>query len=88
MTEAAWPDPVAPGGDLTYTVTVTNDGPAGAGQVTVIENLSPAVTFVTATPSKGTCSRAVGKTVTCQLGLLNVAETATVTIAVKANGAP
>ena len=87
MTEAAWPDPVAPGGDLTYTVTVTNDGPAGAGQVTVIENLSPAVTFVSATP--GICSpTAVGKTVICKLGLLNVGETATVTIAVKANGAP
>jgi uncharacterized repeat protein (TIGR01451 family) len=88
VSEAASPDPVAPGDDLTYTVTVTNGGPAGAGQVTVIENLSPAVTYVSAHSSQGTCSAAVGKTVICHLGSMFAAETATVTIAVKANGAP
>jgi uncharacterized repeat protein (TIGR01451 family) len=85
VTKADSPDPVAARGQLTYTVTVRNDGPAVATGVTVVDTL-PEVAFVSATPTHGSCARAgKGKTdgvLTCDLGTLGLAQTATVTIVV------
>ena len=74
------PDPVTEGTELTYTVTVSNLGPESASAVTVTDELSSQVAFLSATASQGACD-IKGKTVTCELGTLGVGD-ATVTIKV------
>jgi uncharacterized repeat protein (TIGR01451 family) len=83
ITKTDSPDPVVAGNNLTYTIRVTNPNPSGgndATNVVVTDNLPSGVDFVSATG--GTCQR-TGNTVTCELGQVNAATTATVTIVVK-----
>ncbi len=70
----------APGtdGKLTYTLTVTNDGPATATGVQLTNDLSAEVVPEAITPSQGTCGAA--DPVLCDLGMLPSGETATVRI--------
>jgi len=77
------PDPVAPGGDLVYTLVVRNLGGVAATNVVVSDPLPASTTFVSCTTPKGTCGHAAG-VVTASLGTLAGAETVTLTIAVKA----
>lgn len=88
ITKAATPSPLVSDGDtLTYTLTVTNNGPASATDVTVTDPLPDNVTYLSSSSSQGTCSQA-GGTVTCLLGTMAVSPpTATVTIVTLA-GAP
>ncbi len=76
------PDPAIAGGNLTYTITVTNNGPGGATDVSVTDTLPSGVSFVSVTPSQGTCSGT--STVICNLGTINNSATATVTLVVTA----
>jgi uncharacterized repeat protein (TIGR01451 family) len=78
------PDPVTVGRSLTYTLDVSNAGPDAAADVQVSDTLPGTVTFVSATPSQGTCSEA-GGTVTCDLGAIASSGEATVTIEVTPN---
>lgn len=80
ITKAATPDPVAVGTNLTYTLTVTNGGPNDAPSVTVTDALPAGVTFVSATPTQGSC--AGSSTVTCSLGTILSAGTAAITLMV------
>ena len=75
------PDPVLAGNNLTYTIPVTNNGPDPATGVVVTDTLAAEVTFVSATPSQGSCSESSG-TVTCNLDDLANGGSATVTIVV------
>jgi uncharacterized repeat protein (TIGR01451 family) len=75
-------DPAPTGRNLTYTLTVTNNGPDATPAVEVTDTLPASVTFVSATPSQGTCDTS-GNVVTCQLGSLGSGATATVDIVVK-----
>jgi uncharacterized repeat protein (TIGR01451 family) len=77
-------DPVAPNDPLSYTVTLTNAGPSDATGVTVTDALPAGVTFVSSSPGPPTCNLA-GATLTCNLGALAAANTATVTINVTVN---
>jgi uncharacterized repeat protein (TIGR01451 family) len=79
IAKAATPNPVLQGGTLTYTLTVTNNGPATATNVSATDILPSSVTYLSATPSTGTCSEADG-TVTCQLGSMANGAVATVSI--------
>lgn len=81
------PDPVAVGGTLTYTITVTNKPPAEgqaftATDVTLVDPLPAGVTFVTVSPSQGTCTFS-GGSLTCKLGSLAPAQTAAVVVKVR-----
>jgi uncharacterized repeat protein (TIGR01451 family) len=78
LTKTASPNPAGVGSNLTYTLTVTNNGPPPASGVTLIDTVPAGVTFVSATPSQGTCTTAVS----CNLGALANAAKATVTIVV------
>ncbi len=51
------PASVRIGQRITYTLTVTNNGPNQAPDVTVTDDLPNEVSFVSATPSVGNCSR-------------------------------
>jgi uncharacterized repeat protein (TIGR01451 family) len=75
------PDPVLVGETLVYGLTVRNDGPDAATGVMVTDTLPANVTFVSATPSQGSCTQA-GGTVTCALGSVATGATATVEIRV------
>jgi uncharacterized repeat protein (TIGR01451 family) len=76
----ASPDPATQGQNLTYTATVTNAGPSDASGVTLTDNPPTGTTFVSATPSIGSCT-GTGPVV-CALGNLAKGGTATVAILV------
>ena len=67
ITKTDSPDPVAAGGDLTYTLTVLNNGPSASTGATVTDVLPAGVSF----SSSGDCTEA-GGTVTCAIGALGV----------------
>ncbi len=78
------PDPVNPGRNLTYTLSVTNKGPSPATNVTVTDTLPGGITFVAAAGAGWNCSE-LAKTVTCTRGSLDAAETSpdvTISVAV------
>lgn len=81
ITKSASPDPVTAGSNLTYSIGVTNGGPSTATDATVTDVLPATVTFVSATPSQGSCSGTA--TSTCNLGTLANGGSASVTIVVK-----
>jgi uncharacterized repeat protein (TIGR01451 family) len=81
VTKTDAPDPVLAGQQLTYTVKVTNNGPAAATGVTVSDSLPAGVTFVSATSTQGSCSGT--STITCSLGAVLAGGSATVTIKVR-----
>lgn len=84
ITKSASANPVELGTNFTYTIKVFNQGPDAATGVTVSDPL-PAVTFVSATATQGTCSGT--STITCNLGALAVGTNATVTLTVKSQTA-
>ena len=45
------PDPLLLGNYLTYTITVSNSGPATATGLVVVDTLPPAVNFISASPT-------------------------------------
>jgi len=71
------------GSNVSYLITVTNNGPSGANNVVVTDNLPANVTFVSCTPSAGTCSG--GASVAASLGSLANGAQANVTIVAKIN---
>jgi len=74
------PDPVSAGNNLTYTITVTNNGPDPATNTTVTDSLPSGVTVVSSTTSQGSCSGT--GTVTCDLGDLSNGADAPVTLVI------
>ncbi len=63
------PATVPAAGTIAWTLVATNNGPSTATVVNVADALPAGVTFVSATPTQGTCS-AVLQTVSCSLGAL------------------
>ncbi|HXG68502.1 MAG TPA: Ig-like domain-containing protein [Blastocatellia bacterium] len=82
ITGSGSPNPVTAGNNLTYTLTVTNNGPQAATEATLINGLDAGADFVSATSAQGNCVEEDG-TVICELGTLAAGASATVTIVVK-----
>ena len=83
MTKADTADPVTVGDTFAYVLTVKNEGANDAGDVITTDTLPSQVSYVSATPSAGTCEKS-GSKVTCDLGQVNTGASASVTITVKA----
>lgn len=81
LSKSAAPDPGLEGQELTYTLSIRNDGRDDATGVTVTDNLPAGATLEATTPSQGSCSDADG-TVTCELGALASGADASVEIKV------
>jgi uncharacterized repeat protein (TIGR01451 family) len=86
VTNSDTPDPVAPGGVITYTQTITNNGPDTATNVVFSETLPASVGFVSIVPAAGfTCTTpAVGAsgTINCTRASLASGGTGTFTVVV------
>lgn len=83
ITNVDSPDPVTQGNNLTYNLTVTNNGPSNATGVSVTDTLPGGVTFISALPNQGSCSGTT--TITCNLGSLVKGGSATIAILVNVN---
>jgi uncharacterized repeat protein (TIGR01451 family) len=70
---------VPAGSKVTYTATVVNAGAVGATRVVAKDTLPVGEKFKSAKSSVGTCTKS-GSAVTCALGALSAAKTATITI--------
>ncbi len=85
ITNTASPNPGQAGIPLSYRITVTNNGPGPATNVTVTDTLPAGVAFGSATATQGNCN-GTGP-VNCNLGTLAAGNSAIVTIVVTP-GAP
>jgi uncharacterized repeat protein (TIGR01451 family) len=79
IVKTATPNPVTEGTPLLYSLAVTNNGPASATNVTVTDTLPSPLTYLSSTATQGSCSEA-GGVVTCLLGTMANAGTATISI--------
>jgi len=80
------PDPVPVGSNVTFTVVVTNQGPAAATGVVVSNTVATIMTVLTATPSQGSCNN-VNDRIVCNIGNLPKNSGATITLIARANAA-
>jgi uncharacterized repeat protein (TIGR01451 family) len=85
LDKTASSDVVMAGETLTYTVTVTNDGPSTATGVAVTDNLPAGVTFVA---TAGDCAEGAGGVPTCTLGSLAPGTSKQYTIEVTVDSPP
>jgi len=77
-------DPVGEGHDLTYAITIANNGPFAATEVALTDTLPVGVTFISATSEQDNCQEGNG-VVTCELGFLASNDSTNVEIVVIAN---
>lgn len=82
ITGVASPASIPPGGNTTYTFTITNNGPSVATSVSFTASLPTNALVTSATASTGSCI--TGASITCSLANMPVNSTATVTIAATA----
>lgn len=80
------PDPVTVSSNVTYTVSVTNGGPATAQRVQLTDSISGTASIQSSSTTRGSCSQS-GTTVTCNLNDLESGSVATVTIVVRPTAA-
>jgi hypothetical protein len=73
---------VSAGNQVTTTLTVANEGPDPASNITVTGTASPGAVLNTATAGSGTCSAPSGSTAVCTIPTLQSGSTSTLTFAV------
>lgn len=81
VTQTATPNPASVGTDLIFNIAVSNNGPSSATAVSMADSLPATVTFVSATPTQGSCAQA-GGAVNCALGSLASGASASVAVVV------
>jgi len=82
-------DPVHVGDTIYYTVTVTNGGPDEAAGVVLTDDLPTTVTFVSATPTAGSCvGSPAAQQISCDLGTIASGGSVDVAIEVTAPANP
>ena len=86
VVKTAAPGPYGTGSNLTYTIAVSNAGPTAAANVIVTDVIPAGTTFVSATPTQGSCSGTT--TVTCTLGTLANLGSASIALTVTLPAAP
>jgi uncharacterized repeat protein (TIGR01451 family) len=74
------------GANLSYAINVANNGPGSANSVAVTDTLPAGTTFVSATPSQGSCSGTT--TVSCAVGTLSSGGSATITLVLTTASTP
>jgi uncharacterized repeat protein (TIGR01451 family) len=83
-------DPAAPGSAITYTVTVTNNGPSPASAVALTDSWSATVVggvqLLSFAATQGQCALTSAQRIDCQLGGLANSANTTVTVTVRARG--
>ncbi|TCC27359.1 DUF11 domain-containing protein [Kribbella speibonae] len=79
ITKTAQPVPVHAGRPVTYTLTVTNNGPSAAQSVKVTDPVPAPLRYVSSKTSIGSCTEADG-TVTCAVGTVAPGDVVTVTV--------
>ncbi|HKR00189.1 MAG TPA: lamin tail domain-containing protein [Pyrinomonadaceae bacterium] len=87
ITKTDSPDPVVTGTDVTYTITVTNSGPADAQSVVVTDDLPGSVTFVSCNSTGGGVCGGTGNNRTVTFPSLASGASATITLVATANSA-
>ena len=85
VTQISKPDTLLVNDNITYTVTLTNNGPSTASAVNLVDNLPIGNNLASTITTQGACVN--GQTVTCNFGGLISGATATVTIVTKATTA-
>ena len=85
VTQTDAPDPTIESVAVTYTLTATNHGSATAHNVVVEDDFPTGSTYVSATPSQGSCTH-TALAAQCTLGTLDVDATATVDVVVMPAG--
>jgi len=86
VTTSANPPPIKVGDQVTYSLSVSNNGPDGATGATLVDTLPSQATFLSVTTTTGKCSGTT--TVTCKLGTMGRGGSATVTLTVRAPATP
>lgn len=79
ITKTDLADPVIAGANVTYTLTVRNNGPASATNVVATDTLPAGLSLVSATPSQGAACTGT-TTISCDLGALANGAQATITV--------
>ncbi|MGB2840905.1 MAG: hypothetical protein WBC40_00255 [Halobacteriota archaeon] len=82
LAKSAWPDPIAAGGNLTYTILFENIGNVTATNTTVNDTLPPEVTFISASPQPDVTDN---RTIVWYIGNLPANDLRTITISVTVN---
>jgi uncharacterized repeat protein (TIGR01451 family) len=82
LTASGTPNPVAAGGELTYSLTVSNTGNQAAIGVMLADQLPSGVSFVSSSATQGYVFSSSGGLVTANLGTLPAGSSATLTILV------
>ena len=86
ITKTDSPDPVLAGQPLVYTISVTNNGPDMSTGTVMVDTLPADTTFVSATPTQGSCSEA-GGVVTCLLGDIGISASAGIVVTITPDAA-
>lgn len=81
VVKIASPSPVNVGQQLTYTITVNNNGARAASQAILTDTLPASVSLFSAASTKGACTTD-NRIVTCPLGRVPAGGTATITVVV------
>jgi uncharacterized repeat protein (TIGR01451 family) len=77
------PSTVNPNTNASYMINVSNAGSSNSQNVTVTDVIPSNTSFVSATPSQGSCSGT--STVTCSLGTINAGSSATIALVLHVN---